>query len=323
MTSDTYPWRSATPREIQTYYEEEFPDYVDDIPNWITPTGPIEYAIALTDPYPVVVGDQPTENRNSKRNFIRRSTQPDEQPEPRFNKWDDLLEFFQKPVHNDPKKGDGPPSPGLIDPKIAESSDYEDLDGVDVSTVPAADAIYYGLEHHDRFWVLVFDIDAKDVAIEDHKQKNDPRRNKQIAKEAGVRDKPPLSEDQKFSYTWDDVQQSIQYGFELKTWLEDCLEFTDTEVFYSGQGTHVYALDEDASHHYTERTRKFLMAYITEVLDIPVDTKVTPDDSRVMRLPYSLHADVSRIVTPVNSPAFDFRSDPVPEFLKADNEVEQ
>jgi DNA primase catalytic subunit len=90
-------------------------------------------------------------------------------------------------------------------------------------------------------------------------------------------------------------------------------------VVYSGQGCHVYLLDDDPDHRYDETARELINDALTKDHDIPIDTVVTADRRRVTRLPYSLHADVSRIVTPIDTPDYDFRNDPVPQFLTADD----
>ena len=61
-------WRQATRDELFAYYTEEFPEYLNDIPGFVTPTGPKEFGIAFREPYPVHAQGAPD------RTFIRRQT---------------------------------------------------------------------------------------------------------------------------------------------------------------------------------------------------------------------------------------------------------
>jgi DNA primase catalytic subunit len=73
--------------------------------------------------------------------------------------------------------------------------------------------------------------------------------------------------------------------------------------------------DPAPEYRYSEVPRRHIATILEEKEGIPIDTPVTTDESRVIRLPYSLHAGVSRVVTPIESPDFDYRSDAVPAFL--------
>jgi len=73
--------------------------------------------------------------------------------------------------------------------------------------------------------------------------------------------------------------------------------------------------DPAPEYRYSEVPRRHIATALEEMRDIPIDTPVTTDESRVIRLPYSLHAGVSRVVTPIESPDFDYRTDAVPAVL--------
>jgi hypothetical protein len=266
------------------------------------------------------------------------------------------VEFFRAPADNDPLREGTGGSAGLADP-AAVSNDRP---------IPAA--IYYALDHHEQFWLLAFDIDAKDVAKEnaenavksseidgefdDVMQSMVLNETPTIGKytdiltpdntttssanttddentdpdgdghQSGITANPPSTiPDNEYEYRYKDIQQALEYAFTLKDWLASTVGFTDVRVFYSGQGAHVYALDDDPQYKFTHQTRKVLTTYITERLHIPIDPEVTWDQRRVIRLPYSLHTDVSRVVTEIDSPDFDFRTKPVPSYLTDSIEV--
>ena len=92
-------------------------------------------------------------------------------------------------------------------------------------------------------------------------------------------------------------------------------------VVYSGQGVHVYLLDDDLDHRYDEKSREVLNDLLLERYEIPIDPVVTADRSRLLRVPYSLHADVCRVVQPIESPAFDPRTEARPQVLETESEI--
>jgi len=283
-------WRSSTREEIRHYYRDEFSAYQGDLPPFIGPGQPKEYALAFDDPYPTVdAGERP---------FIRRATRPGSEPrnpgEPVFDSFDDVLEFIRHPADNDPIDGSG----ALADPVLVEQDR------------PVPKAVYYAADMWHRNWLLWVDIDAKDVAheraVQDAPDADDP------VTAAGIRNQePPYG----YSYAFEDIQQALEYGFEVEEFFSDSLESEDTMVVYSGQGCHVYLLDDDLDHQYDEDSRKVINDVLTTDYEIPIDTVVTADQSRVARMPYSLHTGVSRIVTPIDSPQFDFQTEPVPHFI--------
>ena len=86
--------------------------------------------------------------------------------------------------------------------------------------------------------------------------------------------------------------------------LED--RFKHTEVVYSGRGYHVHVFDEDAQT--MGRRRRKELAFEIKESGYGIDAWVTEGESRLIRLPYSLHGMVSRIAVPVKKerlPAFD------------------
>ncbi|WP_225336277.1 DNA primase [Halomicrobium urmianum] len=284
-------WRQATREEIYDYYAEEFPTYVDDLPQFITADGPKQYAIAFREPHPVRNDGVPD------RDFIRRDTwQTDasgERTTSEFSDFEDVLEFIRHPARNDPL---GRSKYALADPDLLEKPS------------PRPDAVYYALDHWKRPWVLLVDIDAKEIARE--------RATTQVSEDiddqdddaqldaAGILDAPPAG----YPYAFEDIDRAIEYGFEVRDIFEADFDAEETMVVYSGQGVHVYLLDTDPAHRYDEQSREVLNDLLLETYDIPIDPVVTADRRRVARLPYSLHADVCSIVQPIESPHFDVRS---------------
>lgn len=318
MGESDYFWRQSTRGEIQDYYENEFPSYVSSLPEWISTNGPNQWALAFREGYPAKRhGDT-----IPPRDFVRRSTRGDD-GRLFIESWDEVVSFIQQPAGHDPMREGTGGSMGLMEPDL-----------VDDQLPPVPVAVYYSLDNHERFWVLAFDIDAKDVTRKRVAKSNQsPNRvSKEQLEEAGVFDQEPtrdvLMESKgpegnvterhvaEYAYSFQDLQNSFELAFELKEWLESNVGFTEVRVFYSGQGAHVYAIgDEDPYLQLTYQSRKFLTTYIQERLQIPIDEQVTWDHQRVIRLPYSLHTDVSRIVVEMDSPDFDYINEPVPEFL--------
>lgn len=95
-------------------------------------------------------------------------------------------------------------------------------------------------------------------------------------------------------------------------------EWSDLSVVYSGRGFHVHVLDRDAYRltkgERTQLSRRYGKRYA-------LDEWVTSGEMRLIRLPYSLHGMVSRIVVPVPRGRLDAFSyqDPgcTPSFAKA------
>ncbi|MFY4814632.1 hypothetical protein ACOJIV_18340 [Haloarcula sp. AONF1] len=282
-------WKQATTDEIAQYYETEFDEYFDQIPAFIRESQPKEIGVAFREAYPVK-GDTVPEKQ-----FVRRQAFGEDNSD--FSQWTGsggIKQFIKAPPANDPISG----RHKLVSPELA-----------DVPSVP--EAVYYATDFHDRNWVLVVDIDAKDVALEYAKATVDGDAEdveESLKQRAGVIDAPPEG----FPYRFEDLDQALEYGFEVKEYFESSLDTDATQVVYSGQGCHVYMYDPAPEYRYSEVPRRHIATILEEVKDIPIDTPVTTDESRVIRLPYSLHAGVSRVVTPIDSPDFDYRSEAVP-----------
>jgi hypothetical protein len=286
-------WRQATQEEIREYYREEFTQYLAERPPHITAAGPRQFALAFREPYPTRTDGRPP------RDFIRRDTRTDDGHSKHFEHMGDVLDFIRNPARNDPLTD-------LADPDTADQRE------------PVPDAVYYALDHWTRSWLIMVDIDAKDIArnrarhiLEAEAVDPDDLTSDELLATAGILDGQPLD----YPYEFTDIQTAIEQGFDVADVFETRFNAEETQVFYTGQGVHVYLYDDDPDHAWDAASREVLNTILTEGYGIAVDEQVTADRRRVARLPGSLHADVSRIVTPINSPGFDPRTDAIPEFL--------
>jgi hypothetical protein len=291
-------WRQATRDELFAYYTEEFPEYLNDIPGFVTPTGPKEFGIAFREPYPVHAQGAPD------RTFIRRQTREADDDgrsnRPVFPSWDVLVRFIQHPARYDPLRGR---PVGLADPDILANPE------------PYAEAVYYAADHWDRPWILFVDIDAKDVARNRARTMGETDADEtedELLANTGITSADPDG----FPYAFEDVEAAIEHGFTVQTIFEEELCAAHTMVVYTGQGVHVYLLDTDAQHRYDARSREVVNDLLIEEFEIPIDPVVTADRRRMARLPFSLHAGVCRIVQPIETHRIDVRTQARPRFLR-------
>jgi DNA primase catalytic subunit len=94
--------------------------------------------------------------------------------------------------------------------------------------------------------------------------------------------------------------------------------FSDMRIVYSGRGFHIHVFDEDAYHWRYKVRKEFAKKLKSE--GFLIDEWVTTGGMRLIRLPYSLHGMVSRIVVPLEvkeleafNPVLDKQC--IPEFL--------
>ncbi|WP_114579426.1 DNA primase [Saliphagus sp. LR7] len=299
-------WREATRDEIYSYYDQEFPEYTDELPAFITATGPKEFGLSFRDRHPIRKDGQPD------RDFIRRATwrtdSTGDQISQNFDGFEEVLSFIRSPARNDPFDDS---EYALADPDLLVKSD------------PVSEGVYYGLDNWERPWVIAVDIDAKDIAAaradreldeETHSDADQDERSREemLLAESGIHAADPAG----YPYAFEDLDRALDYGFETREIFKDEFSAEDTMVVYSGQGVHVYLLDRDPEHDYDESSREVLNDLLIERYGIPIDPVVTADRSRLLRVPYSLHAEVCRVVQPIDSPAFDPRTDALPRFLE-------
>jgi len=95
--------------------------------------------------------------------------------------------------------------------------------------------------------------------------------------------------------------------------------FSKMKIVYSGRGFHIHILDSDA-YRLNEKERASI-AESAKAKGFQIDDWVTTGEMRLIRLPYSLHGLVSRIVIPVEKSELE-KFDPVkderciPRFLR-------
>ncbi|KON34649.1 hypothetical protein AC477_00145 [miscellaneous Crenarchaeota group-1 archaeon SG8-32-1] len=107
-------------------------------------------------------------------------------------------------------------------------------------------------------------------------------------------------------------KETIKLYEELKS------SFSKLEIIYSGRGFHIHVLDEDSFCWSYSRRKEF--ANQIRNRGFLIDKWVTSGSMRLIRLPFSLHGMVSRVVTPLTfselesfDPIEDERS--IPKFL--------
>jgi DNA primase catalytic subunit len=95
-------------------------------------------------------------------------------------------------------------------------------------------------------------------------------------------------------------------------------QFSQMRIVYSGRGFHIHVFDIDAYALTTAQRTE--MAETVKAKGFNLDTWVTAGEMHLIRLPYSLHGMVSRIVLPLEKkevlpfdPVNDVRC--MPEFL--------
>jgi len=107
------------------------------------------------------------------------------------------------------------------------------------------------------------------------------------------------------------VKGAYYWTKKLKRELEK--NFKKIKVVYSGRGFHLHVLDKKASllnrNERSELSEKLAEKY-------PIDPWVSRDYIRLIRLPYSLHAVVSRKAIPINLSKNFNEKDAIPKFLK-------
>ncbi len=103
---------------------------------------------------------------------------------------------------------------------------------------------------------------------------------------------------------------AVDNGFRLADYLKNY--FKNVEVVYSGRGAHVHVFDKKA-YTLTVKEREELNK---EVKQFYIDPWVSRGYIRLIRLPYSLNALVSRIVMPLKKKKILNYKESVPKFLQ-------
>ena len=147
---------------------------------------------------------------------------------------------------------------------------------------------------------LAFDLDPENITCPIH---------------GSLADK--LKRGQGLSFCSLELDMVKQQAVSLYEFLEG--EFSPLRIVYSGRGFHIHVFDE-ATHRFGEKKRRDIARNAKEK-GFAIDEWVTSGEMRLIRLPYSLHGMVSRIVLPLEKSELE-RFDPVyderciPRFLR-------
>jgi DNA primase catalytic subunit len=185
--------------------------------------------------------------------------------------------------------------------------EYKSLDQVqDYLTEFLPEAVYYDRNIYDANdskagQELAFDLDPENITCPVHGTLADKMRRHQ-----GL------------SFCKLELELVKEQALSLYEYLEH--QFSRMKIVYSGRGFHIHVFDPEA-YALTIQQRRHLAQKVKEK-GFQIDEWVTVGDMRLIRLPYSLHGLVSRVVIPVEKTELD-SFDPVydkrclPSFLDA------
>lgn len=103
------------------------------------------------------------------------------------------------------------------------------------------------------------------------------------------------------------LKKAYIYSLKIKKMLEK--KFKRVIMVYSGRGFHLHVLDIKA-YNLTLKERKKISE---EFSNFPIDPWVSRGYIRLIRMPFSLHGEVSRVVVPVKN---NWQKKAIPNFLK-------
>ncbi len=135
---------------------------------------------------------------------------------------------------------------------------------------------------------LVFDIDSDNIRCNHEK-------NKQVCQVC--------------------LKKAYYWSLKMKKELKEKFNFERVEIVYSGRGFHIHVFDKKG-FLLSIKERKKIVSYFKR---FPIDPWVSSGNISLIRLPYSLHGLVSRIVMPVNSDNIinELKECAIPNFLKS------
>jgi DNA primase catalytic subunit len=147
---------------------------------------------------------------------------------------------------------------------------------------------------------LAFDLDPENITCPIH---------------GGLADK--MKRGQGLGFCELELQMVKEQALSLHEHLEK--EFSNLKIVYSGRGFHIHVFDQEA--YLLKEKKRREKARIVKKKGFAIDEWVTVGEMRLIRLPYSLHGLVSRIVVPLEKGELE-RFDPVhderciPKFLR-------
>jgi len=147
---------------------------------------------------------------------------------------------------------------------------------------------------------LAFDLDPENITCPIH---------------GGLADK--MKRGQGLSFCKLELEMVREQALSLHEYLEKT--YSQMRIVYSGRGFHIHVFDEEAFGLKEKERRE--IARTVKKKGFAIDEWVTVGEMRLIRLPYSLHGLVSRIVVPLEKSGLE-RFDPVhderciPKFLR-------
>jgi DNA primase catalytic subunit len=186
---------------------------------------------------------------------------------------------------------------------IDEYSDLEDVRSQIIELAP--ESVYYDRNLYDKEGRIIgqelaFDLDPENITCPIH---------------GNLADK--MKKHQGLSFCELEFRLIKEQTIKLYEKLEEM--FLSMKIVYSGRGFHIHVFDENAYGMRSIERKK--LATDLKGKGAPIDEWVTSGSMRLIRLPYSLHGMVSRIVIPVSicelenfDPINDERC--IPRFLK-------
>jgi len=186
---------------------------------------------------------------------------------------------------------------------IDEYNEFEDVKAQILEFLP--EAVYYDRNvYEDGGKVLgqelAFDLDPENLTCPIHGTLEDKMRRRQ-------------------GLGFCELELNMVKAETIRLYEELEKSFSEMKIVYSGRGFHIHVFDED-TYNWKYKVRKdFARKLKTE--GFLIDEWVTTGGMRLIRLPYSLHGMVSRIVIPLEvkeleafNPVLDKRC--IPEFLR-------
>jgi DNA primase catalytic subunit len=185
---------------------------------------------------------------------------------------------------------------------VDEYTYFEEVRNQIVAFLPESvyyDRVTYGAYDHVTGQELAFDLDPENITCPIH---------------GTLADK--MERNQGLSFCTLELEMVKDQTVRLYEYLER--QFSQMRIVYSGRGFHIHVFDIDAYALTTAQRTE--MAETVKAKGFNLDTWVTAGEMHLIRLPYSLHGMVSRIVLPLEKkevlpfdPVNDVRC--MPEFL--------
>jgi len=266
-----FVWKPATKKNITQYYQDEFLHRMSDLPPYLqNPRYPSEYAFAPLNP---------VETLSGTRDFLRRTNTS-------IRSFSDLRDLCLDFKNHDP---------------IRTATSSQPMRGV-----------YFALNGiREHGWLLAFDIDAKTIAengmCKYHDGYADSPRSVVKTRTDELANIPPVSpvDGHEYLYCFNCIHEAMNQAFVTKEILVSWgFDEHLIHIFYSGQGSHIHVADP-ACWTLKKSAREFIQEMLIQKHGIPLDTTVTTDEKRVLRLPGTLNGNVNRPVLKVTKPDFD------------------